>query len=109
MPSKDNAVRELVRHHFRIEPELRAVYRIIGAREQAPDEPIKLLEVNAATVATGSVDVFTFGPTADMPFYVQIAEVTPEEYERLRTEAAALPHGWDLGSAEPFPRSAAAE
>lgn len=40
------------------EPDLTHVIRIVGDNEDAPDEPIKLLEVNAATVATGSVEPY---------------------------------------------------
>jgi hypothetical protein len=44
------------------------VYRIVNDNEASPDEPIKLLEVNGATLATGSVEVFGFGPSRDLPF-----------------------------------------
>ena len=109
MPSKDDAVKELVEHHFAVEPDLRAVYRIVGDREQAPDEPIKLLEVNAATVPTGSVEVFTFSPSAEVPYRVQIAEITPEELEQFRGDPTAVPRGWDLARVELFARPDAAE
>jgi hypothetical protein len=51
--TKDEAVRELATWHFGIEPDLKQVIRIVGDNEDKPGEPIKLLEVNAATVATG--------------------------------------------------------
>ena len=109
MPNKDEVARELIEHHFAVEPELRAVYRLVSARENESDEPIKLLEVNAATPASGSVEVFGFAPTAEVPFAVHIAEVTPEELEHLKKSPELLPAGWNLAQAKLFPRAQAAE
>lgn len=109
MPSKDDAVENLVKHHFAVEPALHAVYRIVSDREQDPDEPIKLLEVNAATPPSGSVEIFTFSPSAGVPYGVQIAEITPEELERFRINPDGLPKGWDLSRASVFSRPDAAE
>ncbi|MEY4544394.1 MAG: hypothetical protein RL685_589 [Pseudomonadota bacterium] len=105
---KDQAARALIQHHFAVEPELSAVYRILSANEASPDEPIKLLEVNAATVASGSVEVFGFAPSKSTPFSVMIAEVTPEELEQLKANPLAMPQGWSLTRAEVFERGRAA-
>ena len=109
MLDKDQATRDLVEHHFSVQPELNLVYRIVNDNEASPDEPIKLLEVNAATFATGSVEVFGFGPSHDLPFSVQIAEVTPGELDRFRSNPQSLPRGWDLSRSEIFERPRAAE
>jgi len=109
MPDKDAAAKDLVNHHFAVEPDLRAVYRILGEDETAAREPIKLLEINGATVATGTVEVFEFGPTKDTPYWVQIAEITPEEFDKLQNDPRTLPRGWDLGRAQKYERSEAAE
>jgi hypothetical protein len=108
MIEKDDVARDLIRHHFTVEPELQAVYRIMSANETSPDEPIKLLEVNAATVATGSVEVFGFAPSKVTPFAVMIAEITPEELEQLKSDPRALPQGWSLKGAKVFERGRAA-
>ncbi len=109
MVDKDDVATELIEHHFAVEPELSIVYRVLGPREDASDEPIKLLEVNAGTPASGSVEVFGFAPTQEVPFPVQIAEITPEEVEQLRREPALLPTGWSLAGAREFKRPRAAE
>ncbi|MFC1643417.1 hypothetical protein ACFL5O_12180 [Myxococcota bacterium] len=109
MSPKDEAARELVAHHFAIEPDLRVVYRMVGENEAAPTEPIRLLEVNAATIPTGSVEVFGFGPSREVPFSVEIAEVTPDEFEAFQRDPRALPRGWDLTRAQVFERPKAAE
>jgi hypothetical protein len=40
---KDEGAARLIAWHFRIEPELRAIYRIISSNEDVAGEPIKLL------------------------------------------------------------------
>jgi hypothetical protein len=106
--TKDEAVRELAQWHFGVEPDLTHVIRIVGDNEDAPDEPIKLLEVNAATVATGSVEPYAFAPSKSVPFPTVIAEVTPEEYERLQRGELKLPAGWSLVRVQRFERPQAA-
>jgi hypothetical protein len=105
--SKDAVAQELVRIHFSVEPALSRIYRIRSEREDEPGEPIKLLEVNANTVATGSVDTFTFAPTKEVPVATVIAEVTPEEHKQLEEGKLRLPGGWSLQGAETFERPAA--
>ncbi len=107
-PTKDEAVRELAEWHFGVEPDLKKVIRIVVDDEDAPDEPIKLLEVNAATVATGSVEPYAFAASASVPFPTVIAEVTPEEYERIRRNEIKLPAGWSLTKTQLFERPQAA-
>ena len=106
--AKDEAVRELAEWHFSVEPDLKRVIRIVADNEDAPDEPIKLLEVNAATVATGNVEPYGFAPSASVPFPTMIAEVTPEEYERVERNEIKLPAGWSLSKAQRFDRPQAA-
>jgi hypothetical protein len=104
MHVKDAAARRLIEWHFTVEPELREVYRIVVDNEESQEEPIRLLEVNAATVSTGSVEPFTFSPTQEIPFRTVIAEITPEELESLQMNPEALPEGWNLSRAERFVR-----
>jgi hypothetical protein len=102
--SKDEAARRLIEQHFRVEPYLREVYRILSENEEAPDEPIKLLEVNEATVATSGIEAFVFAPTEGIPFKTVIAEVTPEAFDWLRGKPETFPKGWSLSRAERFKR-----
>jgi hypothetical protein len=102
--AKDAAARRLIQWHFTVEPELREVYRIVMDDEGSQEEPIRLLEVNAATVPTGSVEPFTFSPTKEIPFRTVIAEVTPEELASFRSNPEAFPKGWSLSRAERFVR-----
>lgn len=104
MQSKDQVARALIAEHFAIEPHLQAVYRMVAENEASVTEPIKLLEVNAATVRTGRVTPFEFSPTQKIPFPTVIAEVTPEEFEVLQADSSKLPKGWRLDRALRFTR-----
>jgi hypothetical protein len=106
--SKDKVARELIAAHFRVEPALLRIYRIRSDREDDPGEPIKLLEINANTVSTGSVEPFAFAPTKDFPSPTIIAEITPEELKQLEEGKIELPRGWSLANAETFERKRAA-
>lgn len=108
MATKEDATRELAEWHFGVEPDLERVIRIVGDREDAPGEPIKLLEVNAATVATGSVEAYAFAPSMSVPFPTVIAEVTPDEYARIERNELPLPKGWSLARAQEYARPRAA-
>jgi len=106
--TKDETAQELAAWHFGIEPELARVVRILADNEDEPGEPIKLLEVNVATVATGSVEPFAFAPSSSVPFATAIAEVTPEEFELIQRNEIQLPRGWSLTKSQMFERPRAA-
>jgi hypothetical protein len=105
--TKTQVIQWLVEHHFQIEDGLERVVVIHGPGFADPREPIKLLEVNANTIATGSVEPFSFSPTSDVPFVTEIAEITPEEYTKLQKRELAMPEGWPLEDAEDRRRPAA--
>jgi len=108
MSEKDKKARELVDWHFEVEPDLVEVYRIISDDEANPAEPIKLLEVNEATLPSDKVEAFGFAPAKDFPFRTVIAEVTPKELANLRARPELLPRGWSLDTAVRFGRPQAA-
>lgn len=101
---KDDVARRLIDWHFQIEPEITKIYRILAPQEDAPGEPIKLLEVNLATFSTGRVQAFAFGPAADIPYASVVAEVTPDEMEQILAHKMTLPDGWSLETAREFTR-----
>lgn len=103
-PTKDDAARRLIDWHFQVEPYLSEVYRILIDDEDSEEEPIRLLEVNSATVPTGTVETYVFAPSDEIPFKVAIAEITPEELQDLLDRPETLPNGWDLTKAQRFDR-----
>ena len=106
--SKEDVARELFQAHFEVEPGLTRVFVIHSDDWDDPKKPIKLLEVNANTVPTGSVEPYSFTPTEGTPYSTTIAEITPEEYEQLEQKKLTLPRGWSLDKAVRFDRPKAA-
>lgn len=106
MIARDRAAEALIRWHFEVEPDLVRVYMVLSEHEEDPSEPIKLVEVNAGTVRTDRFEAFGFAPTADLPYPILIAEVTPEELADLRLRGA-IPKGWDIDHAREYLRPAA--
>lgn len=102
--TKDEAARQLIEWHFRVEPYLREVYRMLAEDENVHGEPIKLLEINDATISTGSIEPFVFAATHEIPFTTVIAEITPDELAMLRDDPRAFPAGWNLSRALRFQR-----
>lgn len=104
MSSKDEAARELARRHFQVEDGLTRIFRIEAVAEVSENEPIKLLEVNTATVPSGVMPLH-FGPApgSGIPYPSIIVEVTPAEFEKIRSNELKLPDGWKLGAELPKP------
>jgi hypothetical protein len=96
----EKLVASIVQEHFDLEEDLE---QIIWLKKGAASE-IRLLEVNRNTAATSMVEVFGFAPSADVPYPLRIAEITPEEWERVQNGAIALPENWSLEDAEIFTR-----
>jgi hypothetical protein len=95
----------LARKHFENEPGMRAIFRLISKTESLdPVEPLKLLEVNENTVATGIVPIhFAPHPSLGLTYSCIIVEVTPHELEQIHTQALQLPHGWIVGESITLP------
>lgn len=106
MSDKDRVAEDLIDWHFRSEPGIVIIYRIISDNETEPDEPIKLVELNTATVSTGMLEAFRFAPTAEVPYPTVLAELTPEEFDILLAEER-FPPTWDLSRARRYERPAA--
>jgi hypothetical protein len=97
---KASAALTLASKHYDIEAGLTQIFRIVGAGEAEadPNEPIKLLEVNEATVSAGVLPLH-FGalPERGIPFPSIIIEVTPAEFARIKRQQLKLPQGWAIG------------
>jgi hypothetical protein len=105
MTSKDAEARYLAQKHYQIERSVTHILRITSQAdaETRPDEPIKLLEVNEETVASGVVPIaFAPDPASGIHYPSVIVEVTPDEFQKIKSEELKLPVGWILG--DPIPR-----
>jgi hypothetical protein len=100
MVEKEAMRQRLARAHYASEPGISQIFTVLGkpTAESLPSEPIKLLEVNEDTIASGIMPLgFDPAPASGFPFASIIIEVTPEEMEKIHRQELALPHGWTLG------------
>jgi hypothetical protein len=93
---KDNTARRLAESHATVEPTITAIVRLRSENEDASDEPIKLLEVNTATVPTGVMPI-SFGASHSVPFPSVVVELTDAEFQEVQKDKLRLPNGWTIG------------
>lgn len=110
MPDKDDEARKLAEAHYEIEEGITGIFRLVGTgdAEASSSEPIKLLEVNQHTIASGVMPLqFAPQPAHGFHFSSVIVEVTPEEFGLIQRHQLALPHDWKVGAEFPRPTSVA--
>lgn len=106
MLTKDEVAKELAKKHYQLEAGLTRIFRITGSAEVefSPVEPIKLLEVNEGTPPSGVMPLhFGTAHAIGVPYPSIIVEVTPEEFEKIKTHELQLPAGWTIGEELPKP------
>lgn len=107
---KDDVAARLAREHYKIEPGITRILRLSRAdgNEDAPGEPVKLLEVNEHTIPTG-IQPLHFGPAPQHGITCPsvIIEVTPEEFARIERGELKLPAGWRVEADIPKPAALA--
>jgi len=95
----ESVVEKLVREHFELEEKLE---KIIWIKSNKPE--IRLIEVNSETFTTGDVQSFYFPPSDDIPYDLKLAEVTPDEWQKVLQNEIPLPVGWSLENRQEFSR-----
>lgn len=106
MNDREEAAQLLAKRHYLLEPGITEICTLTSGTPSVstPNEPIKLLEVNPNTIASGIMPLrFDAVPTSGIPFPSVIIEVTPEEYELIKKNELKLPDGWLLGPVLPRP------
>jgi hypothetical protein len=96
----------LARKHYEIEEGLTQIFRITDTVDASVTRgaPIKLLEVNANTSESGVMPLqFGPAPAIGIPYASVIIEVTPNEFEKIRSKELKLPDGWSIGEELPKP------
>ena len=96
----DEIVRRLVRWHIEIED---SIERIVWFKD-GESKVIHLLEVNRDTFPEDKILVFYHRPTSEYPLPVRLADVTPQEWEKVKKGLIPLPEGWKLENTEVFER-----
>lgn len=94
----------LARKHYEIEAGLTHIFRIKDTAEATVTRggPIKLLEVNENTPESGIMPLhFGPAPASGIPYASVIIEVSPNEFEKIRSNELKLPEGWSIGEELP--------
>jgi hypothetical protein len=97
--SLEEMVKRLAREHFEIEDGLE---RIIWFKDG--EEEIRLLEINRNTMPEGAVLTLYLRPTQERSLPVLLGDITPEEWEKVKSGAMSLPEGWSLQNIEVLER-----
>lgn len=97
---REELVRQLVRSHFDLEE---GIERIIWFQNGNARE-VRLVEVNRNSITTGNFDAFYFSASTDFPLPLEIADVTPEEWNRIQRGEWQLPPDWTLEKIKVFER-----
>lgn len=99
---KDAVAQRLADAHRAVEPAIAAIYRIEApGKETDPTEPIKLLEVNPNTTASGILPVWLSSHAASgIPFPSVIVEIHPSEWTELQDGTLKLPDGWQFDAGQ---------
>lgn len=98
--SIEEIVRRMVREHFDLEE---GIERVIWIKNDGVKE-IHLIEVNRNTFPEGKVLTFYLGATEEYPLPVRLADITPEEWDKVKSGLIPLPKGWSLNNIEIFER-----
>jgi hypothetical protein len=84
-----------------------AIERVVYLPSGAPGDEIRLLEVNRLLNPPDpdTIEPLDFTPDTDPPFKVFVADVTTDQWERIkRTPESILPSGWELEPNQVFTR-----
>lgn len=109
MLTKEEAAAEIAEFTYQVDEGTRAIYRAFAADEDAPDEPLKLLKVNANTPAAGVMPLHFPPQTSEgTDFAYELVVITPDEFDDLRIGRLSLPDGWQLGQKIEAPQALAA-
>ncbi|MBC7773175.1 MAG: hypothetical protein H7210_11810 [Pyrinomonadaceae bacterium] len=102
--SKDAVARSLAEAHRLTDPEITMIFRIEKpGQESNPAEPVKLLEVNPNTTASGIMPVKLMPHAPSGIFFPSvIVEVHPTELEDLKNGNLLLPNGWKVNYDRPL-------
>jgi hypothetical protein len=96
----ENVVEKLIQEHFELDESLEKVIWINP--DTAPE--IRLIQITADTLPTGDVLSFYFAPSAEIPYPMFIAQVTPKEWQQVLQDEIPLPEEWSLENHKVFSR-----
>jgi hypothetical protein len=94
------AAEDLIQEHFELEPSLEQVVWIDS--DKAAE--IRLLEITPETFPAGEVLSYYFPPDDELPYATILAQITPEEWQKILRKEISLPEGWTLDNYKVYSR-----
>lgn len=98
--NRDSIAATYARRHKKTDPAIRAIHYLPAG---APQNEIRLVEVNEAITGTAGPEPIDFGVDSGTPneHKLIVFDVTPEQWDEVREGTLPLPEGWTLeGSQE---------
>ncbi len=99
-----HAAEELIHEHFELDPSLEKVIWINA--DKAAD--IRLLEITPDTFPAGEVLSYYFPPDDELPYATILAQITPEEWQKVLRKEISLPESWTLENYKTYSRETVA-
>jgi len=96
----ENAIAKMIQEHFDLDENLEQVIWV----KSATTPEIRLIQIVADTLPTGDVQSFYFGPSDDIPCPLLIAQITPQEWQKVLQNEIPLPDDWSLENYKVFSR-----
>jgi hypothetical protein len=90
----------LIQEHFELDPSLE---KVIWVNSDKPAE-IRLLEITPETFPAGEVLSYYFPPDDEFPYATIMAQITPEEWQKVLRNEIILPEGWTLENHKVYSR-----
>ncbi len=96
-----SAAEDLIQEHFELEPSLEKVIWINSDKTAE----IRLLEITPETFPAGEVLSYYFPPDDELPYATILAQITPEEWQKVLRKEISLPEGWTLENHKVYSRN----
>lgn len=102
LAEKADVAKRIASSHRQLEPEIAHIFRLEApGKELDPKEPIKLLEINPNTVASGILPIgFSPHPPSGVPYPTVIVEIHTSEWPQLQAGQLKLPEGWTFDATQ---------
>jgi hypothetical protein len=97
--NRDSVAATYAKRHAEADPAIRAIYYLPTG---APENEIRLVEVNEAILGTAGPEPIDFGVDSGTPneHKLIVFDVTPEQWEEIKAKPLGLPPGWTLDGSQ---------
>jgi hypothetical protein len=95
-----SATESLIQEQFELDPSLE---NVIWFNSDKTTE-VRLLQITSETFPAGAVLSFYFPPDEEFPYAMIMAQITPEEWQKVLRNEIPLPEGWTMENHKVYSR-----